>query len=175
MESSLKGGTRTRAAVFACGMLLFATGCSVGKDHKLKVLISNLKDPHSATRVNAAMELSEMGPDAQAAVPELAAAVLDMNLNVRYYAAKALKGVGPGAQTAVPSLIKALDTFPGGSPPLEGPERYYGDARSVAAEALGAIGPGAREAVPALKKALNDENPSVREAAAEALERIAPQ
>jgi HEAT repeat protein len=113
-----------------------------------------------------------MGPSAKAAVPGLAEAVVDRDLNVRYYAAEALEAVGPEAKAAVPALIKALGTFPGGSPPLEGPQRYYADTRSVAAEALGAIGPGAREAVPALRKALKDPDPSVRSAAAEALKRI---
>ena len=44
--------------------------------------------------------------------------------------------------------------------------------RSTAAEALSAIGAAAKEAIPALKEILNDENESVREAAAEALKSI---
>jgi HEAT repeat protein len=66
-----------------------------------------------------------------------------------------------------------VDTFPGGSPALVGPMRYYPDVRSVAAEALGAIGVNARGAVPALKKALNDPDATVRSAAAEAIKRVA--
>jgi HEAT repeat protein len=97
----------------------------------------------------------------------------DQNLNVRYCAASALKAVGPAAHAAVNALISALDTVPGGSPALDGPVRYYADVRNVAAEALGAIGSRARDAVPALKKALNDPDPDVRRAAADALQRIA--
>jgi HEAT repeat protein len=118
------------------------------------------------------MALSAIGSQAREAVPELAAAVLDQNLNVRFFAAKTLANVGPDAKAAIPALIKALATFPGGTPPLDGPQRYYADTRWVAAEALGAVGPGAKDAVPALQKALNDSSPDVRSAAAAALKQI---
>jgi len=102
----------------------------------------------------------------------------DQNLNVRYSAcqrysaASALKAVGPAAHAAVVPLIKALDTFPGGSPALDGPVRYYPDVRSVVAEALGAIGSRAKEAVPALQKVLNDPDAGARSAASDALKRL---
>jgi HEAT repeat protein len=119
------------------------------------------------------MSLSELGGAAKAAVPALAAALADRNLNVRYWSASALRGLGPDARQAVPALVGALKTFPGGSPELEGPARYFPDVRSVAAEALGAIGPLAKAAVPALKEATADQNADVRAAVAEALKRIA--
>jgi HEAT repeat protein len=159
-------------AALAGAILLLGNSFAAPGDDKVAGLLNDLKSANAGTRARAAMALGKMGPSAKAAVPGLAEAVVDRDLNVRYYAAEALGAVGPEAKAAVPALIKALDTFPGGSPPLDGPQRYYADTRSVAAEALGAIGTGAREAVPALKKALNDPDPSVRSAAAEALKRI---
>lgn len=44
--------------------------------------------------------------------------------------------------------------------------------RTTAARVLGKAGPAARPALPALEKAARDENASVRQAAAEALEKI---
>jgi HEAT repeat protein len=55
---------------------------------------------------------------------------------------------------------------------LDGPYRYYADARAVAADALGAIGRGAGAAIPALKKAEQDPQAEVRASATKALKRI---
>jgi HEAT repeat protein len=146
--------------------------CAAGQG-KLEDLVKGLESPNPGARAMAATSLSKMGPAAEPAVPALSKALADRDLNVRYWAATALKAVGPAAQAAVPALINALDTVPGGSPPLDGPARYYADVRSVAAEALGAIGSRAGNAAPALKRALNDPDAAVRKAAADALQRIA--
>ena len=166
--------TKMRAAISSCAMLLVLFGwCSAAfPDERVSQLASDLKSSDLRVRLRAAMSLSEIGSAAKEAVPELAEAVLDQNLNVRFYAAKTLANIGPDAKAAVPALIKALATFPGGTPPLDGPQRYYADTRWVAAEALGAVGPGAKDAVPALQKALNDVSPDVRSAAAAALKQI---
>jgi HEAT repeat protein len=164
---------KTCVLSIALGTLLFmGRPCDAGQG-KLEELLKGLESPNPGARAMAAMSLSEMGPGAEAAVPALAKALADQNLNVRYWAASALKAVGPAAHVAVTALVQALDTFPGGSPALDGPVRYYADVRSVAAEALGAIGRRAKDAVPALKKALNDPDSVVRSAAAKALQRIA--
>jgi HEAT repeat protein len=119
------------------------------------------------------MSLGELGAAAKVAVPALAIALADKNLSVRYFSGRALTKLGPDAREAVPALIAALRTFPGGSPELEGPERYFPDVRSVAAEALGAIGPMAKAAIPALKVATTDANWGVKAAAEQAIEKIA--
>ena len=165
--------SKARLAALAWVILLLGNSLATAGDDKVEGLVRDLKNSNPGSRAMAAITLGKMGPSAKAAVPGLAEAVLDRDLNVRYCAANALKAVGPGAKAAVPALIKALATFPGASPALDGPQRYYADTRSVAAEALGAIGTGARAAVPALRKALSDPDSSVRTAAAEALERIA--
>jgi tetratricopeptide (TPR) repeat protein len=129
----------------------------------------------SRARSVAASGLAHIGSDAQAVVGPLGKALKDRDLNVRYFAAQALSKIGPAAAPAVPALIGALDTHPGREPDLEGPPRYYKDARAVAAEALGAIGPAAKAAVPRLREvAAKDEEPEVRAAAAEALKKIEP-
>jgi HEAT repeat protein len=157
-------------AVFIVGLSTLA----LGQDARVGGLLEQLKSPDAGVRARAAMSLSELGGAAKAAAPALAAALADRNLNVRYWSASALRGLGPDARQAVPALVAALKTFPGGSPELDGPARYYPDVRSVAAEALGAIGPLAKAAIPALKEATADQNADVRAAAAEALKRVAP-
>jgi HEAT repeat protein len=160
------------ALSIAMGTLLFlGRPCDAGQG-KLEELLKGLESPNPAARAMAATALTRMGPGAEPAVPALAKALADQDLDVRYWAASALKAVGPAAHAAVTALVKALDTFPGGSPALDGPVRYYADVRSVAAEALGVIGNRAKDALPALKKALTDPEPAVRSAAADALQRI---
>jgi HEAT repeat protein len=137
---------------------------------ELEELVLALTHQESALRVRAVMALALLGSDAKSAVPSLAEALGDKNLNVRYWAASALKKIGPEARAAVPYLVEALKTHPDRTPALEGPPRYYADVRWVAAEALGEIG--LSTAVPALKVAVGDEHPQVRSAAVEALEKI---
>ena len=137
------------------------------------VLGEMLGSEHSPVRAVAAQGLAEIAADAVSLVGPIGHALKDRNLNTRYYAAEALKKMGPAAAPAVPDLIAALDTHPSREPDLEGPPRYYKDARSVTAEALGAIGPGAKAALPKLREvAAKDEEPEVRDAAAAAVKQI---
>ena len=136
----------------------------------LPVLVELLKSEHAAVRVVAATGLAGLGAEAESALPALIAAVKDKDLNVRYWALSSVKSMRASASSAVPALIAALSTHPSTEPGLEGPERYYADARSLAAEALGAIGPGAKAAAPRLEEvAAKDDSSEVRSAAAAAL------
>lgn len=159
-------------AALAPGQSAAGSGQSVAVD----VWTADLASPDVRTRTTAAHELwnaSMKDPaSVKPAVAALSRAVLDTDLNIRYMAMVTLKSVGPYAKPAVPSLIKALDTFPGGTPPLDGPQRYYADARWAAAETLGAIGSDAKDAIPALQKSLKDPSEDVRAAAAAALKQI---
>jgi hypothetical protein len=65
-----------------------------------------------------------------------------------------------------------MAVFPGGTPALEGPPRYYADVRAVAAEALGAMGREARDALEALRKARHDPDPAVGKSAEAAIQAI---
>lgn len=141
-------------------------------------------------RWRAAELLGEIGPDARAAVPALATALLESDPHVRKVAADALGAIHQEPQVAVPALaemlktgecldaVKALAKF--------GPEAHAalpalldllkdkdGTVRWQAVYALGKIGPEAKEAVPALLTALRtDEDPLVREHSAESLGQI---
>ena len=153
----------------------FLLGSSVsvrGQEARVGELADQLKSPDAAVRARAAIALDQLGPAAKPAIPALTTALADRNLNVRYWSAKVLRGFGPEAKGAVTALIAALKTFPGGSPALDGPERYYPDVRSLAADALGAIGPAAKEAIPALKEAMADKSPDVRDSATQAIKKI---
>lgn len=136
------------------------------------VLLVFLASPNPGLRGIAAMGLNHMAPGYPKAIPGLTEAVLDINLNIRYWALSALKKYGKEARTAVPNIVKALETHKGTGPALDGPDRYYADARALAAEALGSIGSDAKVAIPALEKALQDPSPMVREAAKRAMESI---
>ena len=137
------------------------------------VLEEMLGSEHSPVRGVAAQGLAEIAADAVSVAGPLGRALKDKNLNVRYYAAQGLGKMGAAAAPAVPDLIGALDTHPSREPDLEGPPRYYKDARSVAAEALGAIGAPAKAALPKLREvAAKDDEAEVREAAAAAVKKI---
>lgn len=137
------------------------------------VLGEMLGSEHSPVRAVAAQGLAEIAADAVSLAGPLGRALKDNNLNVRYYAAKALGKMGAAAAPAVADLIGALDTHPSREPDLEGPPRYYKDARWVAADALGAIGPPAKSALPKLREvAAQDDEAEVREAAAAAVKKI---
>jgi HEAT repeat protein len=144
-----------------------------GDPAALGVLQELAGSAHAPIRITALGGLAELGADAKDAVPVLTAALADKNLNARYFAASTLKKIGAPASPAVPALIKLLSTHPTTEPGLEGPPRYYKDARWVAAQALGSIGPAAKAAVERLRGvAARDESSEVREAATEALKAI---
>ena len=158
-------------ALFALVIALAPPQAPAENEPNTAALVEELRHPDARRRGMAAEMMSERGPRAREAVMPLAAVLADENLNVRYWAASALGHIGPEAAEAVPALVGALRTsFPGRG--LQGPDRYYADARAVCAQALGRIGPGARAALPALREALADTDRSVHGAAAEAIERI---
>src|SRR5262249_18748294 len=135
-----------------------------------------------------------VGPEDNAAVAPLRAALKDKDPDAVRLAAFALGNIGGAkAAPAVPALRQALaDANPGvrrqaaGALANIGPDAAAAvpdlcralndseaDVQSRSALALSAIGPKAKEAVPHLGKALRSKNPDTRLYAAEALSRIA--
>lgn len=111
-------------------------------------------------RASAGERLSEMGPDAKAAVPRLIEIVQsDPTMSVRGEAAKALGSIGKPAAAAVPSLIAFLKGKEGG---LE---------RAYAATALGNIQSQPAQCLAVLTSVIqaSDDDPTVRELSARAL------
>jgi HEAT repeat protein len=141
-------------------------------------------------RLVAATALGAIGPDAEAAVPELIRALADPDPRVCGEAATALGAIGPpaaGAVTPLASLAaqdrkdsisdraaEALAAIGRGSVPALGAMVFdaCADTRFRAISAIGDIGPNAAAAIPDLVKALADPVDEVREAAAEALGKI---
>lgn len=155
---------------------------------QLAALLRDLSDPQTDRRVQAALELGNLGPAAAGAAASLAAALADGAL--RGAAAWALVKIG---RAAAPALLEALRhpeaaarlaalgalwkiAPESGSTALEGIAGALRDGeaevRRYAAFALGEIGRRAAPAVEALAAALADPEPSVREAAAAALGRV---
>jgi HEAT repeat protein len=164
--------------------------------------VQRLAHRDAAVRKAAAEQLGRFGPAARAAVPALAAALMDGVKEVRAAAREALPKVDPSwpnheqIALALPTLViglshrqtelceaaaEALGRI--GAPAVAALVRALGDAagdgrgefrQMWAARALGAVGPAAAPAVAALVRALDSEYAFVREAAAEALGRIGP-
>jgi outer membrane protein assembly factor BamB len=125
----------------------------------VSALVKTLSHEDGYVRVYAAEALASIGPNAAAAIDDLARAVVTDPLpGVRWAACEALGSIGPAAQRAVPQLIQALDD-----------EFLY--VRLFAAGALGSIGPKAQAARDALKEAAKDA--ALRDEAEWALNRIA--
>jgi HEAT repeat protein len=136
-------------------------------------------------RVQAAITLGEIGPQAAEAVPALFEALKDPK--VHDASMKALEKIGFDSKVAIPELIEALkyddlrayaakallEVGPAAVPELiRALEGDYGPVREYAAYILGKMGPKAREAVPALTEALWDKDKRVRGTAQKALEQI---
>jgi HEAT repeat protein len=149
----------------------------------------------------AALILQDLGPKAKSSIPQLIEALHSEDLTVRGFSLDILGALGPEAVTAVPDLVKILsnpekDTKaavymrngctwvlaqigPGAKDAIPVLVRFFKDSslaaktRGLAAEALGKIGKDARQAVPALTEGTHDSNEAVRQAAADALKRIA--
>jgi HEAT repeat protein len=146
-------------------LVLPAPSASLGQDEPvfegqpLRDWVQSLKKGDDQARRHAAQVLGVMGPGAEAAIPDLAAALADAVPAVRQTAASSLAGMG---SVAVPALLKTL---------------HHKEARARAAAALGLaeLRRQAAAAAPALQAALNDPDPEVRLVAAVALWHVSRQ
>lgn len=133
-----------------------------GQLEAVRLLAEALGDPDPHIRELAAAALSEFGPDAQLALPELIQACQDESLVVRRRAVRAIGFIGPvAADDALPMLLMATED----------------DEASVSLQALatlGDFGPAAAPAVPALVSALWTGDVRRRAVAGVALNRVGP-
>lgn len=113
-------------------------------------------DQDAGVRRVAAARLEKLGPQASTAAPRLAAALGDVNQDVRATARDALIAIG---STAVDPIVGQLAS---------------GDAntRQQALFALGQLGSAAKRALPQIKKLLADADASTRELAEEVLRHL---
>ncbi|HEX4142021.1 MAG TPA: HEAT repeat domain-containing protein [Pirellulales bacterium] len=114
-----------------------------------------------SSREDAIDDLTDLGPKAKAAVPQLTELLKAKEPGVRWRSARALGAIGPGAADATAALAAALDD----------PDHHV---RSHAAYALGTIGPASQKYVKALVARITDEDPHVRRAAIRAIDRLHP-
>src|SRR5579871_6679404 len=112
----------------------------------LHVWLEEIKHNDPKVREKAAKAMGEMGPQAEAAVPALLAALEDSEPPVRSAAIQALGAIGRPAVAPLIDLLKHKEI----------------PVRGNAALALGRIGPRAKAAVPALIMALPDESNAFR-------------
>jgi hypothetical protein len=126
-------------------------------------LMKALKHDNPLVRESAARGLYGFAPQAQKAIPALTDALKDSDAFVRQWVATALQNLahhfGPVVKIAVPGLADLLKD-----------DDYM--VREWASHALGTIGEAAAAALPALEAALEDEEPSVKDAVADAIKRI---
>jgi HEAT repeat protein len=108
----------------------------------IRTLAEALADPEAEVRELASAALSDFGPDAKLALPELIQAVQDENAVVRRRALRAIAFIGPAAaDDALACLIAATEDVD--------------DSVGLQAVAtIGELGPGAAPAVPALMSAV---------------------
>jgi HEAT repeat protein len=162
-------------------------------DAAIPELTKLMNDPEITARADrAAVSLAKMG---KLAMPTFLTALTNGAVHVRSRAAFHLQDLGTNALPAVPMLVKTLadeDWIPAqaacwtlgalrAEPELvvpalaklvEGPKA---GCRMPALVALGRFGAEARAALPAVVKALNDSDAEVREAATNAVRKIAPE
>src|SRR5262249_24324659 len=96
-------GRRVRLAVL---LLLALVGCRGQAPYEGKSaaeLEQMLREPDPIAQVQGAYGLSQLGPEARAAVPTLTEALKSDNALVRQNAALALGRIGPDARDAVPA------------------------------------------------------------------------
>jgi hypothetical protein len=134
-------------------------------------LVAGLQNPESPVRRGAANALGKMGQGASPTIPPLVEKVQDPDETVRNAAAGALKEIGQGiAKTAPrendPQRQAEVQKTIGG---LQSGDQAV---RRQSAEKLGTMGRHAGPAIPALVRKLQDQDASVRNAAADALKNI---
>ena len=143
-------------------IFIFLMGALMAAAAEVDELISDLVDGDKVARREAARSLALIGPEAKAAVPALARALDDDEVQVFFWSATALANLGPAAHEATPELIKRLS---------RGGRRYRDQVRLRVVTALTRIGPAA---VPQLIDALGDESRSIRSGAAKVLGNMGP-
>lgn len=115
-----------------------------------------LQDTEAGIRAKACVAYRRLGTDGKPGIPALISHLADPDAEVRSRAAQALLAIGP---EAIAPLVRALKDR---DPKL----------RKPAAEILGGFGSEARTAAPDLLDASKDDDPGVKQAAADALRKL---
>jgi HEAT repeat protein len=146
--------------VLVPALLVAAQEQPAKSDDAVKLLAALLKAVKQTdnidARVQAIIDLGDIGPKAAPAVPDLLNALQTKNHVLRLNAALTLSRIGKPAVKPVAQLLRAKDA----------------DTRLYAIWTIGWIGPDARETIPVMIELLADKNEAVRRKAAFALGRL---
>lgn len=125
-------------------------------EETLDRLIQELQSSDKDRRREAALRLSELGPLAAPAAPQLIEALADSDQQVWFFSVTAIAKIGPAAEAAIPTLIEGLEA-----------NRRFGDQVWYRHSfALGKIGPAA---IPAIQEGMKDRSSKVRSGCIKAL------
>lgn len=119
----------------------------------IPILISMLHDQQRSVRSRAAFAIGEIGADAESAIPTLTDTLKDKEENVRSQAIIALGKIGTKAKVAIPAILST-------------------DGKHVQVPIIKALGLIGSQELPVVLKLLNtlkDQDPLIREAAAETI------
>lgn len=144
--------------------ILALAGIGPGAKAAVPDLLQALQQPGNENAVAIIYALGKIGPDAASAIATLDKGLSSSDPHFALASAWALTQIEPAsadlAKKALPILVAGLSS-------------EHPIARHGAAVGLAQLGPFAKEAVPSLKKvAVEDSDPAVQKAAAEAIERI---
>ncbi len=145
--------------------ILALAGIGPGAKAAVPELVETLQQSDHENAVAVVYALGKIGPDAAAAQEPLTKALASSDRQLALASAWALTRILPASPELATKTLPIL---------IDGLSNDAAIARQGAAEGLANLGALAKEAVPALKKAAaDDEDPAVRKAATESLERIA--
>jgi HEAT repeat protein len=108
-------------------------------------LLNELKSDDRSKKVKALKALTDLGPRAEFATPQLIAILQHDDHHLRVLAIRCLGKIGAPAREAVPSLLAVLKS-----------QSIFPHSRFEAAQALAAMGPAGEEAIPILVGTLKD-------------------
>lgn len=182
-------------------LVALALGCAAtaAENPRTAALARDLESSDPKVRREAAYQLSRLGPEASSALPQLIKALGDDQQQVWFGAITTLANLGPTAEPALPALLSELENWQPSRRDRQGGQALYRTAfalgaigpaavpslsnrlshvqwhvRAGAVMALGFAGEPARSALPEVIRLLVDGRGEVREAAAGALESLAP-
>jgi len=133
-----------------------ALGCLGSCEDALPALVAATDDPDPGVSLQAAATLGDLGAAAAPAVPALMALLWTGDVRVRAVIGVALARIG---EAAVPALAQSL-------------RHPSVDVRLKATQILAKIGPEANLAIPALEHLTRSSDPTLRDAAVDALQHI---
>ena len=160
LNAILRGREMQWRGLLTATLVASALKAIAAADQPLTSLTRQLESANSQEQIRAAQTLSELGPRAAAAVPNLVKSLQTEDLALRFEVVMALGRISSNADLSVPALISALSD----KAPI---------IQHAGIESLRSFGSDARPALPLLKTLLTSKEVHVRIGAARAIATIA--